>query len=171
MIRVVGAIRMSTYVDAQRCRQTCCSLDGGWNEGSSPALLSRGFGSNRAKPRCQRCYRCWWKPTDALMSNNWHQTCLRQARAVGFCERKTGFLINNQQLAGRRGKKKRNAPPLFRSFSSSWFLSCSMSLFNLAFSTISFFSSRMLAWATAAQEQPCYPSTPGLKLTTERLLN
>lgn len=70
------------------------------------------------------------------MSNNWHQKWLRQDRAATFCAWKSRFLEGN-------------APPLFFSFSSSWFLSCSMSLFNLAFSTMSFFSSLMLAWATA----------------------
>lgn len=47
---------------------------------------------------------------------------------------------------------KLNLPPLFFSFSSSCFFSSSMSFFNLAFSTISFFSSLTLAWTTAMRQ-------------------
>lgn len=54
-------------------------------------------------------------------------------------------------------------PPLCLSFSSSCFLSSSMSFLSLAFSTISFFSSLTLAWTTAAGKKAALP------LSTETL--
>lgn len=64
----------------------------------------------------------------------------------------TGGFWQTTVWCDARKEEKRDRPPLFLSFSSSWFLSCSMSLFSLAFSTISFFSSLTLAWATAADK-------------------
>ena len=54
---------------------------------------------------------------------------------------------------------RRHLPPLFLSFSSSCFFNSSMSFLSLAFSAVSFFSSRALAWTTVFIVDSCQSHT------------
>lgn len=156
VIREVRAIRMSTYVDARSRRHTCCPRTRK-KKGSSRAKHEPKTRLERAKAEMPEMLSLLVKTKQC--SNE--QQLTSNVPAAGSRNQLLWVEVKiseNNHLMWCLKKKHWNKPPLFLSFSSSWFLSCSMSLFNLAFSTISFFSSLTLAWATAVQKNPCYPS-------------
>lgn len=152
MIRVVGAIWMSTYGDARSRRRTRC-----------PRPRKKGDSSGAKREPRTRLEKAAAGMPEMLSLMVKTKQCSNEQQLtsnvpVAASHNRllwVGIEIsehNHSISAPKEEKKKENVPPLFLSFSSSWFLSCSMSLFNLAFSSISFFSSLTLAWATAAKK-------------------
>lgn len=92
---------------------------------------------------------------------------LQQQRQDDITDSKNGLLLwqpyrNNTDVKDKHTLALQwefpRVPPLSLSFSSSCFLSSSMSFLSLAFSTSSFFSSLTLAWTTAPGKKLCYLS-------------